>query len=47
MNLRVVAWCAPCWRDRHAEPFLPEQRRPDDEHIAPQRRWGHRDSRAG
>jgi hypothetical protein len=26
VNLRMVAWCSPCWRDRHADQLMPVDR---------------------
>jgi hypothetical protein len=39
VNFRTVAWCSPCWRDRHADQLIPVDRpMPADAVIPAQRR---------
>jgi hypothetical protein len=38
LGFRQVAWCADCWKDMHADQFVPSQRSEPDTAPAP-RRW--------
>jgi hypothetical protein len=39
INLRTVAWCSPCWRERHTELFIPGQRESSVDPAPGVRRW--------